>query len=173
MTLIYSPSDDTYLMLNTLLKNLKDKKLKILEVGTGSGFILKELKEKGFCNLTGLDINRKAVQICNKNGLDVFESDLFSNISEKFDVIYFNPPYLPNDDDEDDESRLSTTGGATGSEIINRFLTDAKDYLTVNGQIYLLTSSLTREIKWNGWTKKKVSEGKLFFETLYVWELTI
>lgn len=171
MTFIYSPSEDSYLMFEVLLDNLRDKKLKVLEIGVGSGFILDSLKKNGFGDVCGVDINKGAVQACKIRGLQVFESDLFTNIKEKFDVIYFNPPYLPNDDEEDDESRLATTGGPTGSEIINRFLIDAKNYLMKDGRIYILTSSLTKGIKWNGWKKRKVGEKKLFFEKLYVWEL--
>ena len=74
-------------------------------------------------------------------------SDLYSNIDikEKFDTIIFNPPYLP--EDEFDNEKLITTGGKEGWEIVEKFLTESKNYLNVDGQILLLFSSLTNKDK--------------------------
>lgn len=172
--MIYEPAEDSFLMCETLEKNIFNKNLKIIEVGTGSGYILKFLKDKGFLKIRGLDINQESVKLCIKKGFDVILSDLFSKLDkkEKFDLIIFNPPYLPEDKLEDKNSKLSTTGGKNGSEIINRFLKDAKPYLEKEGKIYLLTSSLTKGIKWLDYNKKIVGRKKLFFEELKVWELS-
>ena len=108
-------------------------------------------------------------------GFDCIYSDLFSNIKEKFDIIIFNPPYLPEDKNnkEDRESKLATTGGKKGSEIINRFLQQAKKHLTKDGKIFLLTSSLTKNINWLDYKKKLIAKKKLFFEELMVWEIKV
>ena len=55
-------------------------------------------------------------------------SDLFDKIpkNKKFDIVAFNPPYLPEDKREDKESQLTTTGGKKGNEITLRFLKKAK-----------------------------------------------
>ncbi len=171
MTLIYAPSEDTFLMLEALTKKLKDKYSKILEVGVGSGYILEKLQSKGFKNISGVDINPEAIEISKEKNLNVKESNLFSKVNGKFDVIFFNPPYLPEDQDEDKESKLTTTGGKEGSEIINKFLNEAKKYLSKNAKIYLLTSSLTKNIDWKDYKKTLIAEKKLFFEKLEVWEL--
>jgi len=86
-------------------------------------------------------------------------------------LIIFNPPYLPEDSQEPESSRTATTGGKKGSEIINRFLIQAKKYLAKDGKILLLTSNLTKGIKWQNWKKKLLKKKKLFFEELRVSEL--
>ena len=171
--MIYESAEDSELMLETLKKNLKNKNLKILEVGVGSGFILENLRDEGFKNSTGVDVNPDAIKLCSEKNLNVKYSDLFSNINGKFDIIFFNPPYLPKDNEEDAESSVATTGGKTGSEVINRFLINAHKHLDKNGEIFLLISSLTKEINWFNYKKSLVGEKKLFFENLEVWRLQI
>jgi release factor glutamine methyltransferase len=181
MSLIYSPSNDTNLMLKSLklivpkLIN-KNPDLKILEMGCGSGFLLEEilkLKVKKE-NLFAVDINLEAVEFCLKKGFQVIQSNLFSKIkNKKYDLIYFNPPYLPLDKLEDKESRLATTGGKSGEEIINRFLKQANNYLNKNGRILLLTSSLAPKINFQKFKTKLISQENLFFEKLFVWELVL
>ena len=128
--MIYEPAEDTYLMKEVLKKNFSLKDKKVLEIGFGSGYILEFLKDNRFKNLIGVDINPEAVNAGKNKNLSVFESDLFSNIEGKFDCIIFNPPYLPEDQLEDEESSVATTGGKIGSEITNRFLKNAKSHLT-------------------------------------------
>ena len=175
MSLIYSPAEDSYLMQEVLKKNIKDKNLKILEIGTGSGIILSTLKEIGMINVLGVDINRNAVKHCRDLGFNCIYSNLFSNIKDKFDRIIFNPPYLPEDKNnkEDKQSKLATTGGEKGSEIINKFLKQAKKHLTEKGKIFLLKSNLTKEVNWLNYKKKLLVKKKLFFEELQVWELSL
>jgi len=171
--MIYEPLDDTYLLCETIEKKIERKNLKILEMGFGSGYILEFLHNRGFKNLIGADINGVAVKNLKKKGFNAVKSNLFSDIHGKFDLIVFNPPYLPHDKDEDNESSIITTGGKHGSEIINRFLRDAKNHLTEKGKIFLLISSLTKGIDCGGYNKNILSEKKLFFEKLEVWELAI
>ena len=180
MSLIYSPEEDSYLLEKVLIKKIpyeiKNKSnLKFLEIGVGSGIQLVAVEKVGVKkeNIFGVDLNLDAVKHCKNLGFNCFESDLLKNVQGKFDVVVFNPPYLPEDKEhEDEESKLITTGGEKGSEIINEFLIQAKEYLTKSGKIFLLISSLTKEINWSGYKKELVEEKKLFFEKLEVWELT-
>lgn len=48
-----------------------DKDLNVLDIGCGLGQMLNKLKNKGFKNLHGIDINEEAILACKKNGLDV------------------------------------------------------------------------------------------------------
>jgi len=68
-----------------------------------------------------------------------------------------------------------TTGGEKGHEIIEKFLRDAKPHLNKDGKILLLFSSLSGKViplfKKFGYKSKKLSEKKLFFETIYVYLL--
>ncbi len=171
---IYQPAEDSYLLskvLENFLLKIDNRKLKVLEIGSGLGIQLLTLKKFGVKNILGVDINKKAVQHCKKLGFNSSVSDLFEKVSGKYDVIIFNPPYLPEDSREPEDSRIATTGGKKGSEIINKFLKQAKNHLAKNGRIFLVTSSLTKGLDFAGYLKKKVGEEKIFFEELRVWEL--
>ena len=172
---IYEPAEDSYLMSEVLKQRIKNPDLSCLEIGVGSGIQLQTLKKIGVKYIKGVDINKKAVMHCRKLGFDCLPSDLFSSIkeNEKFDFIIFNPPYLPKDKREPKDSQKATTGGKLGSIIINKFLQQAKSHLKPEGKILLLTSSLTKGIKWLDYKKKLISKKKIFMEELYVWELTI
>ena len=178
MSEIYLPDEDSYLLSEILKKQIpkllyKNKNLKFLEIGCGSGIQLQTAFDSGIKkeNIFSCDINEEAANHCNKLGFKCVKSDLFSNISGKFDVIAFNPPYLPLDSKEPESSRIATTGGKNGSEIINKFLKQAKKHLAKNGRIFLVASSLTKNINLSGYKKKILDSKKLFFEELFVWEL--
>ena len=173
---IYQPAEDSYLLskvLEIFLLKIDNRKLKVLEIGSGLGIQLLTLKKFGVKNILGVDINKKAVQHCKKLGFNSSVSDLFEKVSGKYDVIIFNPPYLPEDSREPEDSRIATTGGKKGSEIVNKFLKLAKNHLAKNGRIFLLVSSLTKGVDFSGYKKKKVGEEKIFFEELFVWELKL
>jgi release factor glutamine methyltransferase len=180
MSQIYSIAEDSFL-LSSVIKNkipeflLKNSKLKILEIGSGSGIQLKALSELGIKkqNIYSCDINPEAVKHCKKLGFNCIQSNLFEKIKGKFDVILFNAPYLPEDKREPFDSQVATTGGKKGSEVINKFLHQAKKHLTKDGRIFLLTSSLTRGIIWKGYKKKILAKQKIFFEELRVWDLRL
>ncbi|MCW8966134.1 MAG: methyltransferase [Candidatus Pacearchaeota archaeon] len=180
MNKIYEPAEDSHLMTNSLKRNIpklieKNPHLKILEIGSGSGIQLKTLLELGIKknNITCCDLNNKAIEHCKELGFNCIKSNLFENIKEKYNIIIFNPPYLPEDKNEPEDSRLATTGGKKGSEIINKFLKDAKKYLSQDGIIFLLTSSLSKDIDFLDYYIELVAKKKIFFEELFIWELKI
>ncbi len=172
MSEIYEPAEDSFLLSETLKDYIKKNKINsALEVGCGSGIQLQVLKEAKIKKILGVDINPKAVKHCKNLGFNVIESDLFEKIKDKFDLIIFNPPYLPYDEKEPESSQTSTTGGIKGSEIINEFLSQAYKHLKDTAKILLLCSSLTKGINLKKYNKKILSQKKLFFERLYVYEL--
>lgn len=178
MPSIYLPAEDSYLLLGVLEKEIpklikKNSHLQFLEIGTGSGIILESAKRLGIKqeHIFGVDINQEAVSHCQGLGFNCIYSDIFQNVSGKYNLIVFNPPYLSENSREPVDSRLATTGGPYGSEIINEFLKEAENYLEENGRIFLLTSSLTKNINWKNYRKKLLGREKLFFEELFVWEL--
>lgn len=84
------------------LKNLKIKKLKILDIGTGSGIIPITLK-KHFPNadVSAIDISEKALEIAKKNAdfhkteINFIQADyLNTELLENYDIIISNPPYI-------------------------------------------------------------------------------
>jgi release factor glutamine methyltransferase len=181
---IYEPREDSYLLSQELEKFLKTKKnrlIKIIDIGSGSGIQAETCKNLGFLNILVSDINETAVDLLKEKGFNVIKSNLFSNINkkEKFDLIIFNPPYLPLDKLEPKDSRPSTTGGKEGYELILKFLEQARTHLKENGVILLLFSSLSKptiiikKASKLGYETKKLSTKKLFFEELYVYKLGI
>jgi release factor glutamine methyltransferase len=172
---IYPPSEDSLLLSRFVEEELKEKNnLKILDMGSGSGIQAGTAIKHGISpeNITLADINSDAVKLLKKKfpKSKVLLSDLFSKIpaNEKFDLIIFNPPYLPEDKFD---IMHDTSGGKSGSETINKFLKKAKSYLNKNSIILLLTSSLTKNINWDNYSKELLGKKKLFFEELYAWKL--
>jgi len=172
--MIYEPREDS-LFLNKFVK--KYARGFVLDMGTGSGIQAVTAAKKAR-KVEAVDINRKAIDYCKEHHkikkILFYYSDLFSNIKGKFDVIIFNPPYLPEDIKLKD---LTVDGGKKGYEIIESFLNQANDYLKTNGFILLLFSSLTDKEKVheflqnNLFSYKLLGEKGMFFERLYVYKI--
>lgn len=179
--MIYQPAEDSFLMSQILKEKLpellkKNPDLKFLEIGTGSGIHLETAKNIGIKkeNIFSSDINLKSVSHCQLLGFRCIHSNLFDKIpKQKFDLIIFNPPYLPEDSREPDDSKLATTAGKKGNEIIIDFLKQAKGYLERDGKIFLITSTLSPEINFEklGYKAREIGCEKLFFEQLCIWEI--
>lgn len=117
-----------YLVENTILyiKKYFSLPIKIIDLGTGSGVIGLTLKDKlQNVDVTLLDISHDALLVAKENAhnlnLDVhlIESDMWSNVSEKFDVVVSNPPYIRNNEEIEDivrenEPHLALYGGDDG-----------------------------------------------------------
>lgn len=174
--MIYEPAEDSFLIEKYVKQFSKNKS--VLDLGTGSGILALAAKTSGAKSILATDINPEAIRSLPKN-IPSRVSNLFSNIKESFDLIIFNPPYLPKTENEDQESETITTGGAQGHEIIQKFLEQAKSHLNPHGKILLLFSSLTGREKIDNLLKKlnyksKCLETKnLFFEELYVYLIDV
>ena len=179
MSDIYEPAEDSFLLSEVLKDRLPsllnlNRDLQFLEIGAGSGIHLETASKIGVkkANIISCDIDQQAVDHCKILGFNCVKSDLFKNIKGKFDLIIFNPPYLALDKREPKSSRIATTGGKKGSEIINKFLKQAKKHLKKDGKILLVTSSLTKDVDFRKFDKRQLGNEKLFFEELFVWELS-
>ncbi len=140
---VYCPREDS-LLLAKAIEKLCLKGKKALDMGCGSGFLSILMTESN--DVTSADINEEAVRITRDNAarnnvkLRALQSDLFSNIHEMFDIIVFNPPYLP-----DEGGDRTYSGGRSGRDTIEKFIVGAKNHLNKGGIILLLISSLTGE----------------------------
>ncbi|MDD5473666.1 MAG: class I SAM-dependent methyltransferase [Candidatus Methanoperedens sp.] len=147
---VYEPSEDSFLLAEAALSEIKDSE-RILEVGCGSGIISALIKTNTKAKIVGIDINPYAAACTKENDIDVIRGDLLNAIKGKFDMIIFNPPYLPTAKEESTEDWINVAldGGYDGRRIIWRFLEDAGNHLAENGRILMLVSSLTgiEEIK--------------------------
>ena len=141
------PRFETEILVDEILK-LDCKKDKILDIGCGSGAIslaLADNLKKSY--VYGIDINKEAIKLSNKNkeklnlkNVDFFESDIFSNIKEKnFDIIVSNPPYIDEIDMKTLEKELSFEpqnalyGGKDGLFFYREIISGSLDYLSENG----------------------------------------
>ncbi len=141
---VYEPSEDSFLLAEAALYEIKDSE-RVLEVGCGSGIISAIIKANTKASIIGIDINPFAAKCSKENGIEAIRGDLLSCIKGKFDVIIFNPPYLPTGDTERTKDWLCVAldGGCDGRRVIYRFLMCAGNCLAENGKIMLLVSSLT------------------------------
>lgn len=178
MTSIYMPHEDSYLIMSFIRKFSGDRR--VLDMGCGGGILTYEASKNAEF-VYGCDINPEAINYCIENkipiceNIEFFISDMFSEVSGKFDLIICNPPYLPYDSREDGEARLWNSGGSEGWEFVGRFLGEAKKYLNPEGKILLLFSSLTGKdkvdklISENGFNFECLKEKRFFYESLYVY----
>jgi len=175
-SLIYEPREDSFLMLDTLAE-LDLKELRVLDMGTGSGILAAYCAKKG-AEVTASDIDTIAVQalgVLTRSlgiSLQTVASDLFSEIHGEFDIVLFNPPYLPSQQIED----LTVDGCSKGTEVIHRFLEALPEHLASGGYGILLVSSLNdpRSLgqKYPMLSFETLRQRSLFFEKLYAVEVT-
>ena len=82
-----------------------DKKVDILDIGTGSGAIAISLKKKVNSNVTATDISKEAIDVAKENAIlnkvdiDFINTNIYENIDNKFDVVISNPPYIAYDEE--------------------------------------------------------------------------
>ena len=172
---VYPPSDDSILLIESLEVKSGER---ILEIGCGSGVVSIHCAKNG-CSVTAVDINPSAVECTKENAqlngvdIDVRLSDLFENISERFDTIVFNLPYLPVIDEG--ELAKAWSGGEDGMGPLPRLIAEANDHLLENGRVVVVVSSLMDQNKLNALLSKhkvkKLGEVPLFFERLEVLEI--
>jgi release factor glutamine methyltransferase len=174
---VYQPAEDTYLLLKVALNEAKPTD-EVIELGCGRGLIASALAPK-VKRVIATDINPHAVGIAKSKGLDTVRADIFRGIHAKFDLIIFNPPYLPTSDEEKIEGWLNHAfdGGQSGREIVFRFLENLREHLREDGRALLLISSETglEEVKKKAREEKlevyEASQERYFFEHLYVLRL--
>ncbi len=154
---------------------------KVLDMGTGSGFLALFASEKAQ-KVIATDLNPNAVLNARINvklnnlskKIELRRGNLFRPITEQFDVILFNPPYFPLK-----PNTYTEAAWCCGSNylILRNFLTNAKKYLTSSGMIQISLSSLMnlefidKFIKKCGFRSILIARKFLFFEILYIYIL--
>ena len=112
----------------TLLEGVNVAEIKgdVLDIGCGYGPIGIYIKKNCECNVDMIDINERAVNLAKKNAelnrvdVNVFFSDIYSNVDKKYDNILTNPPIR------------------VGKKILYEILFGAKEYLKKDGCLYLV-----------------------------------
>ena len=147
------PRPETELLVNKLSEIFKEKKISILDIGTGSGcIILSLLDELKSSTGIGIDISKEAVSIAKINGLRLnllnrvkfLNKSVSSIFNKKFDLIVSNPPYIESKDmknlSEDIrryEPRLALDGGNDGLDLIKKVIYKSKSILKTKGTLAL------------------------------------
>ena len=182
---------DTFWDLTTLVLkkelNQNKEKNKYLDMGCGQFAILGQYFKKinSYSDVTSIDVYKEFIEnsiknsIQNKNDINILQSNLFSNINEKFDLISFNPPYVPastkNEKLEFPNIRYSDLEGI---QTAKDFLSEAKKFLTPDGIIllgmntfYVPQNVCVKLIKDNGYKLEKIT--KMKFNTSIVLKLKV
>ncbi len=169
----YAPREDTYFLLDYLEEiDLEGKR--VLEMGTGSGLIAVDMAEQG-AEVTAVDIDGDSLEEARKlveergvsDSVSFFQSNLFEDVEGKFDLVVFNPPYLPDEEGLDDHALF---GGETGMEITERFVDGVDDHLRSDGRTLVVSSSRADVERLEALGLEKADSHKIWFETLYILE---
>ena len=163
---VYEPAEDTFLLVDSIELSIGNS---VFDIGSGSGLIALYCASFG-ANVVCCDINPFAVELIKKNFLvnksllrgsfDVRIGDLFSVLDSKdnFDLIIFNPPYLPTSKKElvggSGWFDKAVSGGVNGLNVIERFINQASGFLKKNGRVYFVFSSLSNREKLENLIKK-------------------
>jgi release factor glutamine methyltransferase len=176
---VYEPAEDTFLLAENLSVDENDV---VLDLGTACG-ILGILAAKKAKMVVATDLNPHAVNCAKINAklsrvedkMDIRLGDLFQPIKqdERFSLILFNAPYLPSSRDEEKTwIERAWAGGPTGRQLIDRFISEAPRYLSENGRILLVQSSLSninetlQKLTELGLKARIFAEKKVMFETI-------
>ncbi|MEM1544707.1 MAG: class I SAM-dependent methyltransferase [Candidatus Bathyarchaeia archaeon] len=175
---VYEPAEDTFLLARNLDVQEGER---VMDVGTGCG-ILAILSAFKASWVLATDINPLAVRCARANAkrngvlgkIDFLCGDLFGPLNRKpmFDLVLFNAPYLPMEEEPKELIDYAWHGGRSGRETINRFLSEVFDYLKYRGRILMVQSSLSNieetllALERKGFRAEITDEERFFFERI-------
>jgi release factor glutamine methyltransferase len=171
---VYQPAEDSGLLAEAAVETAHGR---VLEVGTGSGWVAAQVATERGLDVVGSDLNPHAARQARDRGVEGVVADLCAPFrADAFDTVCFNPPYLPTDPDNewDDWMEHALSGGESGRELIEPFLADVGRILAPGGVVLLLVSSLTGYeevlalVDEAGFAHEVVVEDSFPFETLSV-----
>ncbi|MEM2424302.1 MAG: class I SAM-dependent methyltransferase [Candidatus Bathyarchaeia archaeon] len=175
---VYEPSEDTFLLADNL--DVCDGEV-VLDVGTGCG-ILAVLSAFKASWVLAVDINPSAVRCARKNAetndvlgkIDFICGDLFAPLRKGlvFDLVLFNAPYLPTEEEPKDWVEYAWSGGESGRRVLDRFLENVSDHIKRGGRLLLVQSSLSNieetliKLGRKGFKAEVIDEVGAFFEVI-------
>lgn len=180
---VYPPAEDTELMLSAL--DLLDIGAgdAACDVGAGTGVLGLRMAARG-ARVVAVDVNPHAARLARANarrnglGLLVVRGSLLAPVRGPFDVVAFNPPYLPVQGESRGELPLAWEGGAGGIGWARLFLAGVQRTLAPGGRALVLLSSLGDGVGFlllaaeRGLRAEPVARRKLPWEELTAWRLT-
>ncbi len=167
-----------------------------LDIGVGSGIITRALCEN-FKKVIGTDLEFEMLEKCNEDVVSNTSKDSNKKLKNErgfelvcadaafvfkdniFDLVVSNPPYLPEDYDNEgmkihDEAIY---GGKSGIEVTLKIIKSSLATLKREGKLLIIVSSLSNISRLQEFLEllnlnmKKIAEKRLFFETLFVVEI--
>ena len=146
------PRPETELLADYTVKSVEDGD-KVLDMCTGSGCIAISVARrcaKRRVSVTAADISDAAIMLARENAqlngvnVDFVQSDLFTNVRGRFNVIVCNPPYIRSDEIaslqkevREFEPRIALDGGADGLDFYRRIAKSIRSYLARDGVLLL------------------------------------
>lgn len=141
------PRQDTEISVEKILNIIENNQINnMLEIGCGTGIVSISVDLESSIDVTAVDISEKAIENTRINEeklnskIKIINSDLFSNINEKFDLIYSNPPYIKSSEIEnlqvevkDYEPRLALDGGEDGLFFYRSIIKSSPEFLNHKG----------------------------------------
>jgi release factor glutamine methyltransferase len=144
-TTVYQPAEDSALLAAVAEDSVASGE-RVLEVGTGSGWVAERVASETGANVVASDLNPHATRQARDRGVEAVRADLVSGFrGGSFDVVLFNPPYLPEDAAAAREDWMETalSGGEDGRAVVEQFVDAVGRVLAPEGYVLLLVSSLT------------------------------
>ncbi|RBI61834.1 methyltransferase [halophilic archaeon] len=178
-TPVYQPAEDSRLLATVVVDHVGADE-RVLEVGTGSGYVAETVAAETGARVVGSDVNPHACEQARERGVETVRADLVAPFRDAvFDAVLFNPPYLPTDPEteRDDWMERALSGGESGRAVIEPFLDAVGRVLAPDGRVFLLASSLTgvdevvERAAANGFSAVALRDESFPFETLTVLKL--
>ena len=145
------PRLDTEILVDKVKEDIlsQNSKVSVLDIGTGSGAIAIVLQKETKANVTAVDVSSDALSVAKKNAennganVNFIRSNLFENVSGRFDFIVSNPPYIESDiclslepEVVQNEPILALDGGEDGLDFYREIIKLAPNYLNSGGKLY-------------------------------------
>lgn len=140
------PRMDTETVVGEALKIIGDKKLKVLDLMTGSGCIALAIAKNSSAAVTASDISDDALAVAKENltgGVTLIKSDGFESVSGKFGLIISNPPYIKSGEiaalqkEVQAQPILALDGGEDGLDFYRMIAKRAPGFLEEGGSLVL------------------------------------
>lgn len=173
---VYQPAEDSRLLASAAVEHVKADD-RVVDVGTGSGFVAETIATETGATVIGTDLNPDACRQARERGGEAVRADLLDPFAaSSVDVVVSNPPYLPTEPDESwsDWMEVALSGGESGVAVIEPLLADVGRVLRPEGTVLMLVSSLTgvedvvELASQAGFSAAVVAEESFPFETLSV-----
>jgi release factor glutamine methyltransferase len=146
---VYRPAEDTFLLARAVHATLRPGQ-SFLEVGCGAGLVSLVAARAG-ATATATDLNPHAVELLRHNAREnrlkvhAIQTDLLGGVAGPFDVVAFNPPYLPTTPAEyvPGPLNLAFDGGPDGNATVLRFAAQVAALRPLPATVLVVHSTLS------------------------------